>query len=584
MNDETPETLLKGALERIVYFEARSTQLANDVERSVAEAERLKAELARAAQREIELKRTVAELEVRASRAEAQREETALLVNALRRERADLVTNFLDASRLRGTEVVEGVDLAQFIAQLRSEVLHARDGDAPGAGPTLVAKAASDTSASSASAGPATKKPTVTEGTPATRLALELRSAGRLSVSEADVNTLTDGAAFPGHSEETLFGFSVRELSSRDVAARVRAAERLAALAHRAAAPALATALNVELEAPAQVAMLKALTTLAGPEGAPVVQRLLDAPSAEVRIAALKALLKLDPAGAGPHLAAATSDPEPAVRRRASLLALGLGPKEALELGTTAIHDGDAAVRALAALVLGASQADAARPLLLEAMRDADLKVRRSASQALSNLLGQDVTQMVELTDSHRRREVRRLASVEPLAASARRARPAPALGTTPATQATSAVPTTPAPAPAPPRSPEAQPEAPNALGKETSRAPAAQAAPRAPSARAVTFLASTPSTAVAAVAASPAASMAAGARTAVATVVASAPRGDAALGARLLGELRTSLRGKSLPELAEGAGAPADEVRGGLSALLSSGAVVRRGLKYFVA
>lgn len=549
MSDETPETLLKGALERIVYFEARSSQLANDVERSFAEAERLKAELARAAQREIELKRTVAELEVRVSRADTEREEATLLADALRREQAGLVANILDASRIHGTEVIEGFDLAQFIAQLRSEVLRTREGATPEKEAPRFAP--------------------LTRGTPATRMAHELKSAGRLSVSEADVDTLANGAAFP-KSEETLFGFSVRELSAPDVSARARAAERLAALSHRAAAPALASALNLEVEPLAQVAMLKALSVLAGPEGAPVVKQLLSAPSPEVRIAALKALLKLDARAAGPHLAAATSDPEPTVRRRASLLALGLPPKDALELGVTSIRDANADVRALATLVLGASQADAARPLLLEAMRDPDIKVRRSASQALSSLLGQDVTRVVELNEAHRRREVRRLSSVEPVPASERRRRAAQLL-------------------PAHPSAARRSVEASAALAEHPGGAATLAAtlaatptwrpasahrgdAPLPPSARAVGFLSS-----------GNAWPMGGQQRTETACTAVATVDGDE-LGSRLMLELRASLRGKSLPDLTLAADAPSDEVVGALSLLLSKGAVVRRGLKYFVA
>jgi hypothetical protein len=34
LSDERPESLLKRALEKIVYFEARSTQLSNDFDRA----------------------------------------------------------------------------------------------------------------------------------------------------------------------------------------------------------------------------------------------------------------------------------------------------------------------------------------------------------------------------------------------------------------------------------------------------------------------------------------------------------------------------------------------------------------------
>ncbi|MFT3713796.1 MAG: HEAT repeat domain-containing protein [Archangium sp.] len=387
MSEETPEALLKSALEKIVYFEARSSQLSNDADTSRTELERLRIDLASAAQREIELRRVIAELEVRATRAHAEREEMARVVDALRRERAELVGKMLEASRIHGLDQgVEDFDLAQFIAQLRQEVLLKRDGSAA---PVAVSSAAT-----------------------VTGVAHELKAQGRLMVSASDIETLTGARDFPGRSEETLFGFSVRELSALDASARVRAAERLEALRHPAAAPALATALHSESESSVQVALLSALASLAKAEAVPVVQPLLTSTSPDVRIAALKALLKLDPGAAGPHLAAATKNHDKAVRRRASLLALGLSGKEALELGTQTIRDADADVRALAALVLGASNAEVARPMLLDAMRDSDLRVRRAASQSLSRLLGQDVTSLVGLEDAHRRREVRKLANV----------------------------------------------------------------------------------------------------------------------------------------------------------------------------
>jgi hypothetical protein len=66
------------------------------------------------------------------------------------------------------------------------------------------------------------------------------------------------------------------------------------------------------------------------------------------------------------------------------------------------------------------SNAEVARPLLLDAMRDPELRVRRAASQSLSRLLGQDVTSLVGLEDAHRRREVRKLATVPSAPVSAR--------------------------------------------------------------------------------------------------------------------------------------------------------------------
>jgi HEAT repeat protein len=414
MSSTTPEMLLKGALERIVYFEARSQQLAHDVERANGLASRLQAEVMAAAQREIDLRRQLAELEVRLARATAEREEAARLTEALRRERTELVSKMLDANRLEGAE---GLDLAQFIAQLRSEVLgQAHSPEAPVA------------------------RPAGTPASPAVAFAADLRAHGRLEVSSAEVEALAGPRLSDGRVEQTLFGFSVRELSAADGAVRARAAERLKALGQKAAAPALATALHAESHRPALVAMLAALGALAGPEATPVVQPLLSSASGEVRIAALKALLALDPVGAAPFLAAAASDPEPAVRRRASLLALSLPRDQAAALGTTAIRDEVAQVRALGALVLAASRAEAARPLLLAALRDEDAQVRRAAGRALSALLGHDVTPVVGLDAHTRAREVRRLAGVPAVPLQARAA-PVPRRRQAPVAWAFEAVP-----------------------------------------------------------------------------------------------------------------------------------------------
>lgn len=522
---DTPETLLKSALEKIVYFEARSSQLSNDLSSSRSEVERLKADLGSAAQREIELRRVVAELEVRATRAHSEREDAARVIEALRRERAELIGKMLEASRIHRTgsgHEVEDFDLSQFIAELRSEVILKRENAAAAVVPARVAAAA---------------EPSTFEQQPhgVTAVGSELRSQGRLTVSAAQMAELGGAHAFQGRSEETLFGFSVRELSAIDVQARVRAAERLKALAHPAAAPALATALNSETEPAALVAFLGAISGLAHGEAVPVVQPHLASSSPDVRIAALKALLVLDATHAGPHLAAAMKDPDSAVRRRASLLALGLTGSSALALGEQAIRDPVADVRSLAALVLGASGAESARGVLLDAMRDSDMRVRRSASQAMSRLLGRDVTGLVSLEASQRRREVRRLVN-EP------------------------ARPVMPAPRPvarvAPPRVP-----AQVAVLEAVETLEVAVASPCQPQKLTQVINAS--------------------ARVAVLEVETEQAAG---LLSSVLRELRASIRGCPVDQLMAGVNASQPQTLNALSTLLAQGQVVRRGHKYFVA
>ena len=513
--DDRPDALLKSALEKIVYFEARSEQLANDLHASRAEVERCKHDLSAAAQREIELRRHVAEQEVRAQRAHAEREQMGRMAEALRAERAALIGKLIEASRIHGAARIEDdddgdarFDLASFISELRSEALATRgtaaplfesagayaetplpassrpSGFTPGAsvrmampatqvgGPILSGKpvpraapaaaTASSSPSSFVSVSPEARGLTMTGAadlspdwapsaataaapsvsapvaasvevqaqapapvmalagaprrTPPSTLAAHaerLHAEGRLNVSAKEVAALTGvGETFRGRTEETLFGFSVRELSAPDAPARIRAAERLKALAHPAAAPALATALHGETDPSVQVVLLGCFASFAHQEGVAIVSPLLSSQVPEVRVSALKALIALDASAAGPHLAAAMKDPDRAVRRRASLLALGLAGPAALELGEEAIRDGEPEVRSLAALVLGASGGERARSLLLEALRDPERKVRQAAAMSLSRILGHDVSAVVAMDDAQRRREIRRLASL----------------------------------------------------------------------------------------------------------------------------------------------------------------------------
>ncbi|GMU00725.1 hypothetical protein KH5H1_48450 [Corallococcus caeni] len=431
MSDERPDALLKSALEKIVYFEARAQQLHGELASARDELSHLREDLAEGHQRELDLRREVAELEVKSGRAQAEREELTRVNHALRLERDQLMAKLLDASRIHSSgqarPVVDddadelGFDLASFISQLRSEVILRGDVPAvrtPYSGPAVPLK-------SHEPIVPWTERPAapipprahaVSSGaadsglSPVAREAQRLQSEGRLRVSPEQMAELSGHAG--STTDETLFGFSVRELSAADAAARVRAAERLKALAHPAAAPALAAALHAETDATAQVALVQAFAGLCREEGASVVSPLLSSPVPEVRIAALKALLVLAPKDAAPHLAQAMKDSDRSVRRRASLLALGLEGETARRLGEDAIHDTDPEVRALAALALGAGRGENARTLLLSALDDGEARVRKAAAQSLSRILGHDVSAVVALDDAHRRREIRRLATL----------------------------------------------------------------------------------------------------------------------------------------------------------------------------
>ena len=588
MSDERPDALLKSALEKIVYFEARAGQLHRELEATRQEAERLKRELADTGQREIVVRRELAELEVRVNQANAARDELARLNQALRDERTQLMGKLLDASRIHTSDQarddvdddIGGIDLASFISQLRSEVLNRPgsesvpmwDGRAtrraewsappvpdedeplfavgmPGFVPALAAQKAA----------PATL------ASPVVQQAQRLFQEGRLGVSAQQLAELS-GHSSAVSADETLFGFSVRELSSADPASRIRAAERLKSLALPAAAPALATALHAEQDPAVQVPLLAAFAGLCREEGASVVSPLLASPVAEVRISALKALLTLAPDEAAPHLAQAMKDPDRAVRRRASLLALGLEGDAARRLGEEAIRDTDAEVRALAALSLGAASGEDARTLLLEALMDPELRVRKAAAQSLSRILGHDVSSVVGLDEPQRRREVRRLATL-------------------PSRPVRAALVAHPVPSAA---SVETVSEAPAVVRAVVPAAASAGAATLDRFVPAAAPERSAPVRAALAVMGTRAAPASAPTPTPAPEPRAPAPRPGPSpvetLCAPLMADIRSAIRGRSMGELTAALSAPVELAQEAMTLLLARGAVIRRGHKYFAA
>jgi hypothetical protein len=467
VSDVRAEALLRSALEKIVYFEARSGQLEGDAAAARAEVEQLKAELASAGAREVTLRQRLAELDVSLATAHRDREELGRVVDVLRNERATQLEKLLDAARIRGALSDEdgSFDLAAFISQLRSEVLAARGlPAAPLAAGAMAGPPASwevpvdeeplddaeafqaevarqmangvwddarpEPAPAAAPRGAEARAPAPEE--PVSRpaaserlsgvaeMAESLHAQGRLGASRTVAET--PRRRTPG--DATLFGFSIRELSAPDPVARIRAAERLGTLRDRAAASGLAAALHAERDPAVAVALLEAFRALAGPEGAAVVEPFVAAPYAEVRIAALRALVALDAGRAVPQLQRAARDEDPAVRRRATLLGLQLPPREARALELQQSTDADPEVRRVSALAVGAAGGQAARGPLLTALDDPFPAVRQAAARSLSRLLGVEVDAVASLEGPQRRREIRRLMALPlaPVAAQARSA------------------------------------------------------------------------------------------------------------------------------------------------------------------
>ena len=550
MSDGRAEALLRSALEKIVYFEARSETLQADAATLRAETDALRADLASAAQREVELRRRVAELEVELGRAYREREEAARVLDAMRAERAGLMGKVLEAARIQGaSDTALDFDLAGFIADLRAEALAARTA-APDVAPApATAQLALESVGASSVAAPVASARSSPAGSPPPPALIEsARLPGPLAQSRTAVLAVTREAErlfeqgrlsvppTPRLGEESLFGFSVRELSSPDPSARCRAAERLRTLGDRAAAPAIAVALHAERDDTVLVSLLDAFRALASREGAGVVEPLLTAPEPAVRIAALRAITHLDPDVAAAHLSRAAHDPDASVRRRTALIAVSLGPERMLELEREIARDPDPEVRRLAILAAGAAGGDRARNRLLGALEDPDLGVRRAAARSLSALLGVEVAHVPELSDEERRREVRRLATLEPPSLSARARAVAPP----------------PAPVERPMATVTRQPDPPELADPPAQVEPAVAAAPAR-------------------------------------VELARGPRGaelhaDEALCVQITSELRTSMRGRTVLDLATQLGVTDERVIEAAALLTARGQVVRRGAKLFVA
>ena len=595
MSDGRAEALLRSALEKIVYFEARSETLQADAATLRTEADALRTDLASASQREVELRRRVAELEVELGRAHRDREEAARVLDAMRAERAGLMGKVLEAARIQGNhEAGLDFDLAGFIADLRAEAIALRApafeiaspasrgmevgsgpegsvdpvraeapaletvavrSEAPRAGPSLpvvsvnrVSPPRASLSTGAPGGGPRGSPPSheplppAARDRPAPAPESPLSAAATLLAVTREAERLFEQGRLavppsPRLGEESLFGFSIRELSSPDPSARSRAAERLRTLGDRAAAPALAVALHAERDDTVTVALLEAFRALASREGAAVVEPLLGAPEAVVRIAALRAITHLDPDAAPAHLSRAAHDPDASVRRRTALLAVSLGPERMLELERQVSRDPDPEVRRLAVLAAGAAGGEQARTRLLQALEDPDLGVRRAAARSLSGILGMDVGHVPTLSDEERRREVRRLATVTPLPLS-QRARPL----SSPA----------------------------RAAPEPVARAPIIEAEPAlvmeevAPPPPAIPIEVSLP----------PPAREHGGASL----------HADEALCMQIASELRTAMRGRTVVDLARELGVTNERVIEAAALLTARGQVVRRGAKLFVA
>jgi len=377
-----PAELLRAALEKIVFFEWRLSELAAELSAAQsrcasAELERARSEdQARAAHEAARSARMqLADLEAERARLasllsrpahgatvdmhalEAERGRSARLQAELddarrqlqhgRSERERWLGEMIEQSRSGGEEPAA---LAQFISELRGEVIALRERQQRC--DELLARAGVEAPPPAGTlplpAPPREAEPVVE--------ARKLWAEGRLASAGTAISAPRDAGA----AARALADQCVRNLSSGDPGRREQAARHLLAMPQPSAAPLLANALAAEKDAKARAKMARALAAC-GAEGAADIVAGLQAVSEPplVRLAAVEALCAIS-ARARPALEIAAQDPAAGVRRRAAALAAAEGFSDLLARFSS---DADASVRAAAEAACREAPAPAPEPL-----------------------------------------------------------------------------------------------------------------------------------------------------------------------------------------------------------------------------
>jgi hypothetical protein len=396
-----PEDLLRGALEKIVFFECRVSQLESELAAARQVAERARGDAAVARRRETELERAIAD--ERGVRAEAttRADELSERVRLLETERERLLTGLVERARLGGAPDSDGdapdeggADLAGFIAELRAEIEDLR-----------AFKAAAEAGLATAGAHVA-RMPRRDAPETMLRMAERFEATGRAGLTGRDADELK--AVLPTRSDRVLYERAMDELAAAEPGRRVRAARTLEALGSKTAAPLLAAALGRETDGDVKAAFLGALARFKEPFAADLARRELGDSRAQVRVAALEALAAVAEGDSLDALTGALRDGSSVVRRRAVIL-LGFARGGRVEGAlATALGDADPGVARAAAAALSGRPSAAAQNALARALEHADAGVRRSAAGALGRWT--DAPVEADAPAHERRRVARRIA------------------------------------------------------------------------------------------------------------------------------------------------------------------------------
>lgn len=521
---QDPEALLRSALEKIVFFECRVSQLESELAGARAAAERARGDAAGAGRREIELEQALVAEKGQRAAADRRAAESEERVRLLEAERERLLGGLVERARVAGAPESSGAspddgqaDLAGFIAELRAEIDALR-----------TFKAAALAAGFREGAAPqGERKPR--EAATVAQLGERFDAAGRMRLGASDAARMKELLAT--RADRALYERSMEDLAAADAGKRLRAVRALEALGSRAAAPLLAAALGREAEAEVKSALLRALARFKEPFTADLAARELNDRRPAVRVAALEALAAAGGRSADEKLSAGLSDESPLVRRRAALLLGFTAGDRAEEALAVAVCDPDRGVARAAAAALSGRPTARAQAALARGLEHGDASVRRAAAAALGRLSGETVD--ADGSASSRRAGSRRIA--EKLAGMDGEELRAAVLRSAATARATAA----------------------RVIAATSAPGPARSAAARA-------------------------------AAVAVAVVEAPAPApaavsADRELEARVVSELRAALRGSTLDALAGVLAAPAPRVEAALAALAARGTIDKRGTRWFM-
>ena len=529
-----PEEFLRSALEKIVFFECRVSQLESELAAARAVAERARGDAAQARQRETELEQALAG--ERGARVEADDRAAELQerVRLLEAERERLLGGLVERARVSGAPGADGApgpeeggaDLAGFIAELRAEIEALRTWKAE-----AIAGGAAKGDAPAATPTPVPGSVVVPRHESVAAVAGRFASGGRVGLTARDTDQMK--TLLVTRADRALYERSMDDLSDADTGRRLRAVRALEALGSKAAAPLLAAALGREPDAEVKGALLSALARFKEPFAADLATRALEDARPSVRVAALEALAAVAAGAAEERLTAALSDESPLVRRRAALL-LGFTKGDRVDDAlAVALADPDRGVARAAAAALSGRPSARAQGALARGLEHPDASVRRAAAAALAPVAGETVE--ADAPASQRRAASRRIA--ERLAAMGGEEIRAAVLAAVPDPGRRTAI-ASPRPTPTP---------TPTATATATAVAPATRPA-----------------------------------RAAVA-VLDPARATDTELSQSILVEVRAALRGCTAENLAAALGAPAAAIDAALAALAARGTLVQRGARWFM-